>query len=291
MKNIALSVDVKSIIVDVSQEILEKNILDFTYSSLELNNITYKSTDKIYCNFLKYSNQYQIFVFNNNFEYMIFELLSNTENLDFTLYITKDFFVVFEKNKFYTYQKTNQEYSEDELLEYINKNFNISITTIIKLDENEVNKIIENKDFNLYKSNLKNINIKSNKTFLLYLSYLLICVLGTFFYQEFEEKSLHKHRAIKQNLAKKEYSKTIKKLKFTPYEKEYEKLIKTINKLDLKLVSLTYSNSRMKIKVHSKKKNNIYVFLAAYQKRLQSNNIRKLTSKNIFESILNVKIN
>ena len=291
MKNIALSIDVKSIIVDVSQEILEKNILDFTYSSLELNNITYKSTDKIYCNFLKYSNQYQIFVFNNNFEYMIFELLSNTKNLDFTLYITKDFFVVFEKNKFYTYQKTNQEYLEDELLEYINKNFNISITTIIKLDENEVNKIIENKDFNLYKSNLKNINIKSNKTFLLYLSYLLICVLGTFFYQEFEEKSLHKDRAIKQNLAKKEYSKTIKKLKFTPYEKEYEKLIKTINKLDLKLVSLTYSNSRMKIKVHSKKKNNIYVFLAAYQKRLQSNNIRKLTSKNIFESILNVKIN
>ncbi|MGB1226562.1 MAG: hypothetical protein ACPG9K_01630 [Poseidonibacter sp.] len=291
MKNIALSIDVKSIIVDVSQEILEKNILDFTYSSLELNNITYKSTDKIYCNFLKYSNQYQIFVFNNNFEYMIFELLSNTENLDFTLYITKDFFVVFEKNKFYTYQKTNQEYLEDELLEYINKNFNISITTIIKLDENEVNKIIENKDFNLYKSNLKNINIKSNKTFLLYLSYLLICVLGTFFYQEFEEKSLHKDRAIKQNLAKKEYSKTIKKLKFTPYEKEYEKLIKRINKLDLKLVSLTYSNSRMKIKVHSKKKNNIYVFLAAYQKRLQSNNIRKLTSKNIFESILNVKIN
>lgn len=291
MKNIALSIDVKSIIVDVSQEILEKNILDFTYSSLELNNITYKSTDKIYCNFLQYSNQYQIFVFNNNFEYMIFELLSNTKNLDFTLYISKDFFVVFEKNKFYTYQKTNQEYLEDELLEYINKNFNISITTIIKFDENEVNKIIENKDFNLYKSNLKNINIKSNKTFLLYLSYLLICVLGTFFYQEFEEKSLHKDRAIKQNLAKKEYSKTIKKLKFTPYEKEYEKLIKTINKLDLKLVSLTYSNSRMKIKVHSKKKNNIYVFLAAYQKRLQSNNIRKLTSKNIFESILNVKIN
>ena len=291
MKNIALSVDVKSIIVDVSQEILEKNILDFTYSSLELNNITYKSTDKIYCNFLKYSNQYQIFVFNNNFEYMIFELLSNTKNLDFTLYITKDFFVVFEKNKFYTYQKTNQEYLEDELLEYINKNFNISITTIIKLDENKVNKIIENKDFTLYKTNLKNINIKSNKTFLLYLFYLLICILGTFLYQEFEEKSFHKDRVTKQNFVKKEYSKTIQKLKFTPYEKEYEKVIKTINKLDLKLVSLTYSNSRMKIKVHSKNKNSIYVFLAAYQKRLQSNNIRKLTSKNIFESILNVKIN
>ena len=46
----------------------------------------------------------------------------------------------------------------------------------------------------------------------------------------------------------------------------------------------------MNIKISAKKKSNIYLFLNHYKKSLLSNSISKSDSKNIFISVLNVKI-
>jgi len=99
MKDIALPSDIKSIIVDVSEEIQKKNLLNFVYTSLDLNNIDYSSNDIIYSNFLEHSKQYQFFIFSNNFKYMIIELLDDEYSEDssnsFRLYIAKNFFVIY----------------------------------------------------------------------------------------------------------------------------------------------------------------------------------------------------
>jgi len=293
MKDIAKDSDIRSIIIDVSQKILEKNIKKFVYTSLKLNNINYNSSNTIYCIFLEYSNQYQIFIFDNKFKYMIFELLHTKKEVstEFTLYITKDSFVIFQKNKIYTYQKINQEYSQNELLKYINKNFNITIKNVVHLDDFEIEKIIEKNLISSNISNLKNINEKSKKVFLLYLSYIFVCIGASVGYKNYEELSYTKDIQKKQEIIKNEYLKTLKTLKFKPYEEEYNKLINTVSKYGLELISLNYTSTLMKIKVQSKDKNNIYLFLKYYQKNLVSNSISEVSSKKIFTSILNVKIN
>ena len=151
MKKIAAHSDIKSLIVDVSEEITPKNILNFAHTSLDINNIVYSSSDIIYCNFLKYSKEYQVLVFNNSFEHMIIEVLNYKDkeidklkhSITFILYITKTFFVIYENTKLYTYQLLNHEYTRNELLEFIYKNFNITICEIKELNEIELENNIE----------------------------------------------------------------------------------------------------------------------------------------------------
>jgi len=295
MENIAKSSEIKSILVGVSEKIRDKNILNFAITSLDLNNIEYSPNDKIYCTFLKHSNQYQIFVSDNSFKYMIFELIYDENPNDdntFTLYITKDFFVIFNDNHLYTYQKINQQYSKEELIEYISKSFNISITKVKEIDEIRLHEIMQKKEPSIDISYLQNINIKGKKSFYFYLLYLLICILSMFIYKNYEEENFNKQNLHKLQESKEKYFKILKVLKYTPFEIEYTKLIQTIKELDLKLISFSFTSKNINIKVSSNNKDNIYLLLNHYRKSLLGNSIRKSdSSENIFIGVLNVKIN
>jgi|GEM_PF-1021057 len=299
MKNIAALSDIKSLIVNVSEEITQKNLLNFAHTSLDIDGIEYSSIDIIYCNFLKYSKQYQLLVFPNNFKHMIIELLNYQDKkrdelkglITFRLYITKTFFVIYENNKLYSYQILNQEYSKDELLNFIDKNFNIVISEINEISDIELKNITENIDDNEIISSFSNINRKSNKSFLLYILYLVVCVFTTIIYESYENKLYNDKKLNKINTDKKEYLEISKILKFKPFKTEYIKLINTANKFNLKIISFNYSPGNMNIKVSTKKKDSIYLFLNDYQNNLLANSIVQLNSKDVFVSTINVKTN
>ena len=299
MENIATTSEIKSLIVDVSEKINQKNLLDFAHTTLDINNIEYTDTDIIYCNFLEYSKQYQFFIFSNNFKYMIIELLNNLdvkskhskELKTFSLYITRTFFVIYKNDKLYTYQTINQEYTKDELLSFINKSFNITITKIYELKDSELKKITENIEERRVINSLLNINKKTTKNFVIYLSYLFLCILSMLVYLSYESKNLENDKLKKMDTAKKEYSEISKILKFKPFRSEYEKLISTTKKFKLKIVSINYNNDSINIKLSTKNKDNIYLFLNDYEDNLLGNSIVKHDTKNIFDSIVNVKIN
>lgn len=293
MKDIALPSDIKSIIVDVSEEIQKKNLLNFVYTSLDLNNIDYSSNDIIYSNFLEYSKQYQFFIFSNNFKYMIIELLDDEHSEDssnsFRLYIAKNFFVIYKDSKLYAYQTLNQEYSKDELLNFISKSFNITISDINEISDSSLIKFSE------YTENknqmFTNINKKNNKSFLLFISYLLFCILSTVLYKTYDNKSFQNHKLERNKALKNEHLKISKTLKFKPFNTRYKRLINTANKFNLKILSLDYNPEVTNIKLSTKKKENIYLFLNEYQKSLLGNSIVKVDSKNIFIGTINVKSN
>lgn len=297
MKNIALTSDIKSLIVNVSEEIKKKNLLDFVYTSLNINNIDYSSNDIIYSNYLEHSSQYQFFVFPNNFKYMIIELLNEVqeeyqENKDlnsFTLFISKSFFVIYKNYKLYAYQVLNQRYSEDELFDFISKSFNITINNIYNLNDSILSKLEGNAENKKHK--FININKKSNKSFLLYILYLIICISFVGFYKTYESKNLENAKLHKIKLANNEHLKISKMLKFKPFKKEYKRLINTTKMFNLKILSFDYNPEIMKIKLSTKKKESIYLFLNEYQKSLLGNSIVKLDSKDIFIGTINVKPN
>jgi len=295
MEYVARKLDIKSILINVTEEISKNSILDFAVSSLNLNNIEYSPSDNIYCIFLEYSMQYQIIVFNNKFKYIIFELIFdnkiNVQKNIFSLYIAKDFFVIFRGKSLYTYQEISQEYTKEELIEYIFRNFNISIKDTKVLNESDQEKIIKSNIDNSNFSFLKNINIKSKKPFYIYLGYIIICLLSLFLYRTYEKEIYKKEELFKIQEDKRKYLNTIKILKFKPFITEYSELINMINNLNLELISLTYGHKTMKIKVSSRNKNNLYLLLKHYKNNLLENSISKQESKNIFIGVFNVKSN
>lgn len=295
MEYVARKLDIKSILINVTEEISKNSILDFAVSSLNLNNIEYSPSDNIYCIFLEYSMQYQIIVFNNKFKYIIFELIFdnkiNVQKNIFSLYIAKDFFVIFRGKSLYTYQEISQEYTKEELIEYIFRNFNISIKDTKVLNESDQEKIIKSNIDNSNFSFLKNINIKSKKPFYIYLGYIIICLLSLFLYRTYEKEIYKKEELFKIQEDKRKYLNTIKILKFKPFIFEYSELINMINNLNLELISLTYGYKTMKIKVSSRNKNNLYLLLKHYKNNLLENSISKQESKNIFIGVFNVKSN
>lgn len=308
MKNIALTSDIKSLIVDVSEEIKKKNLLNFIHTSLDINNIEYSNTDVIYSNYLLHSKQYQIFIFSNSFKYMIIELLNfkdkkceedkkydelnNRKDLNsFKLYISKTFFVIYKNDKLYTYQTLNQEYSKDELVNFIKKSFNVTISIIEEIKDSDLEKVFENIKDKKVNSSFFNINKKSNKSFILYLAYLLFCICSTVIYTSYESKSLLNDKLQKTDIAKKEYLEISKMLKFKPFKNEYEKLITTADKFKLKISSINYNRKSISIKLSTENKNSIYLFLNVYKENLLGNSIVKHDTQNIFESTINVQIN
>ena len=295
MEYVARKLDIKSILINVTEEISKNSILDFAVSSLNLNNIEYSPSDNIYCIFLEYSMQYQIIVFNNKFKYIIFELIFdnkiNVQKNIFSLYIAKDFFVIFRGKSLYTYQEISQEYTKEELIEYIFRNFNISIKDTKVLNESDLEKVIKSNINNSNFSSLKNINIKSKKPFYIYLGYIIICLLSLFLYRTYEKEIYKKEELFKIQEDKRKYLNTIKILKFKPFIFEYSELINMINNLNLELISLTYGYKTMKIKVSSRNKNNLYLLLKHYKNNLLENSISKQESKNIFIGVFNVKSN
>ena len=295
MKRIASKSDIRSILINVSQKILKKNLLDFVLSSLDLNNIKYAPLDNISCTFLEYSNQYQIFVFDNSFEHMIFELVYDVKEDNqkgiFSLYITKDFFVIFNGNTLYTYQKISQYYDKEELIEYISKSLNISITKIKELTELDLDEIIKRDIYNPNISFLQNINKKSQKLFYIYIMYLLFCILSTILYKNYEEEYLRKDNLQKLQESEKEYLNTIQTLKYNFFGNEYSRLLEVLRKFDLNLISFSYSSKSMKIKISSKNKEKIYLFLEYYKSDLLANNLTKSDSQSVFIGVLDVQIN
>ncbi|MAD41956.1 MAG: hypothetical protein CL623_06150 [Arcobacter sp.] len=297
MKDIALTSDIKSLIVDVSEEIKKKNLLNFIHTSLDLNNIDYSSTDIIYSNYLVHSKQYQFFVFANTFKYMIIELFyeevpkeSSNKNLNsFNLYVSNSFFVIYKNSKLYAYQVLNQEYSEDELLNFIKKSFNITISDIYEISDSFLHKLeesVKNK-----KLIFTNINKKSNKSFLFFLTYLFICICSAVTYDMYKSKILERKKFEKIENIKAEHLKISKMLKFKPFKIEYKRLISTANKFNLKILSFDYKIEVMNIKLSTKNKESIYLFLDEYQSSLLGNSIEKIDTENIFIGIINVKPN
>jgi hypothetical protein len=292
MKDIASISDIKNFIVDVSEEITDKNILNFAHTTLDINNIEYSSSDIIYCRFLKYSKQYQFFVFDDSFKYMMIELINVSDNKKgFNLYISKSFFVIYENNKLYAYQTINQEYSKDELFTFVSKKFNIIITDVQEFVDIELKNIKDEIDIKEVVSTFSNINKKSDKSFLLYIMYLLLCIGITLTYDNYKNKLLDNKKTNLIMNTKKEYLKISKMLKFKPFNIKYKELITTTKKFNLKIISFKYNIESINIKVSAKKKNSIYLFLNNYQKILLGNSIIKLDSKNIFMSTINVKVN
>ena len=254
--------EIKSLFINVSEEIENKNLKKFIFTSLILNNFEINKNDFIHINFISELKQYQVLVFSKEYKnaiFQIFELfyLEKKDSNSFDLYFTNEFFCLYKNGKFYYFQSIQSQIFIEDLIEYINKNFSI------KLDNYEIfdKKSLENlKNEYLEKSvnnKLENFNLKKDYSFKIYLFYLLIIIFSFSFY--FYNNQLNKEEKNEMKVEN-NFEKLKKEYSFTSISSDFDSLMELVKKHNLNIKSFEYKENKQKIVLSSSSKSDIYAF-------------------------------
>ena len=236
--------------------------------------------------------KYQVLIFSNYLKYAIFQIFEQfylqKENINcFDLYLTNDFFCLYKNGKFYYYQNLESKIPINDLIEYVNKSFFIKIDNFEVIDEvyqKELEKIYLEKKI---KNRLQNFNSRNNYGFKIYLFYILIvlCFSIMLYQNNLEIKEEKSDVLIENNFEriKKEHS-------FISFSLTFDNLLQVLKKFNLNLESFEYKENGIKIVLSSPSKSNIYSFFNELKDKLISHEINYLENKEIYESIIYVKL-
>ena len=288
MLDFAFTNEIKSLFIDVSEEIENKNLKKFIFTSLKLNNFEINKNDFIHVNFISELKQYQVLVFSKKYKNAIFQLfelfyLDKNDLNKFDLYFTNDFFCLYKNTKFYYFQKIESHFEIDELIEYINKKFTLKIDNYKIIDNLELEELKTSYLEKKIQNKLANFNKSDNYSFKIYLFYLVaILILSLFFW---EDKDETKNNFIVEN----EFDKLKNEYVFSSFNTDFNFLIKSLQKYNLNLKSFEYKENRIKINFSTISKPDIYNLFTNLKDKLISQEINYLENEKIYEVIIYVK--
>ena len=280
--------EIKSLFIDVSEEIENNNLKKFIFTSLKLNNFEINKNDFLLINFIYELKQYQVLIFSKEYKnaiFQIFELYYLEENgLDkFDLYLTNEFFCLYKNGKFYYFQNIESHFEINELIEYINKKFMLKIDNYKIIDNVELEELkncyLEKKS----KNKFENFNRRDDYSFKIYLVYLIVILVSSVFLLENKDET--KNLSIIEN----EFDKLKNDYLFISFNADFDFLTKLLQKHNLNLKSFEYKENRIKISFYTTSKANIYSLFEDLKDRLISQEINYSENEKNYEAIVYVK--
>ena len=289
MNNFETIDNIQIITTKTNEEIRAKNLEDFIFTTLTLNNITIDEESKIYYIFSKETSSYQIFLSKNRKIPIFFSFTLLSNNL-ISLYYSKHFFCIYKNNKLIYLSKLDDEIKIEELKVYIEKKLNIKIELTKFYTENDLNNLVLLfTDENLKQLESVDCISKSVKnSFTIYLVYLLL-LLGAGVYLF----NLYNKRIPEDNnltLKKNELILLIKKKNYKSVKYEINSLLSDLNKYKFTLSSLVYNKNKFTLVFYSKNKTKVFIFLKKYSRNIISNSI-KYQESNRYENNIIIKFN
>ena len=291
MSNFAQANEIKSILIDVSEEIENKNLKKFIFTSLKLKNLIINKSDFIHINFITELNQYQILIFPTHYKNAIFQIyelfyLDKNSLESFDLYLSENYFCLYKNGEFYYYQNIESEILINDLIEYINKNFSLKIDNhkIInnayeeELKNNYLEKTLNNK--------LINFNSKNSYGFGIFLVYILTLILSSYLF--FLNNQIDSEN--KNEISSDSYDKLKNEHIFISFSSNLNELADLLNKYHLNLKTLEYKENRIKVVLSTPTKADIYSFFSELKTNLISHDINYFENEKIYESTIYVKL-
>lgn len=280
--------EIKSLLIDVSEQIENKNLKKFIFTSLKLNNFEINKNDFVHINFIKELKQYQVLVFPKKYKNAIFQIFElfylDKTNLDiFDLYLTNEFFCLYKNTKFYYFQKIESHFEIEELVEYINKKFMLKIDNYKIIDNFELEELKNSYLEKKLENRVQNFNKKDNYSFKIYLVYLIVVLISFLFFLENKDET--KNSFIVEN----EFDKLKNEYIFSSFNADFDFLLKLLQKHKLNLKSLEYKENKIKITFYTTSKPDIYSLFSDLKDRLISQEINYLENEKIYEAIIYVK--
>lgn len=281
--------NIKIISVDVTDIISPKYLKEFIKTSIDIEKVRLEPSSKVFISFIQEINRYEIYIVNSSQKYplilpQVFTTYYSENDISFEsidLFITKDFFVVYKNKKLYL-SKKNEQYRQDDILNYINFNYNLKVDKIYVISEKELEKLKEKflKEY-ICDFDLQYITLKNNSSYRYFLIYLIISILVSFyiFYpklkiepkqivtsniEQLQNLKLQYKKLSRDNIKEEKISKRI--IEFFNYLKIYK----------INIIKIEYKKS-LYAQIIANKKQNLYDFLAIYDKKIK---IIKLTKTN-----------
>lgn len=276
--------------VEVSEKIENKNLKNFIITTFKLKNITFNKNDKIFINYIKELKEYQIFILGEDFDFFDFQVFeqfyeNKKEFEKFDLYLCEYFFCLYKNSKIYYYQKLNQTIQKDELIEFLNKKFQINIDDFKQIDKNHFEELKKSFLEKNIKQNLHFFNLKQNYGLIIYILYLFILIIISYFI--FSNQEENKQIDDKQELNIKDLQ---AKHKFQSFQKKLDLIFQNITINSLNLQSLEFRQNKIKLVLTSQKKENIYNFLEKNSKNINFSSINFIKESNLYEVVIDAKI-
>lgn len=197
----------------------------------------------------------------------------------------KIFFCLYKNSKIYYYQKLNQIIQKDELIEFLNKKFQINIDNFKQIDKNEIEKLKNSYLEKNIKQNLSFLNLNQDYGFVFFVLYLFVVLIFSFFIFSNEEKieQIENKEEINIDILKHKY-------KFQSFQEKLDLIFQDINTNSLDLQSLEFKQNRLKLILTSRKKEDLYQFLEKNNKNITFSSINFLENSNLYEAVIDAKI-
>lgn len=294
MSTYALNNEIKSLLIDVSEEIENKNLKKFIFTSLKLNNFEISKNDFMYINFISELKQYQVLTFPNHYKNSIFQIFElyylNKKDLNkFDLYFCDDFFCLYKNGKFYYFQNLQTEIDIDDLIEYINKKFSIILDSFNVIQKESYEDLKKEYLEKAFKNKLENFNIKDDYSFKIYLFYILIIIIScvTFYLYDNQIKNEKNEKSI---IEENQFDKLKKEHFFTSISLDFNNIVRLLGKHNLNLKSFEYKDNKQKIVFSSFIKSDIYSFFNELKDNLITQEINYFENEKNYEAVIYVKL-
>ena len=291
MLEIAPNNQIKSLLIDVSEEIENKNLKKFVSTTLNLNNIVLNKNDFLYINFISEINKYQILIFPKEFKYMVFQIFEQLyidKNINkYDLYLTESFFCLYKNGSFYYSQKLESKVIIEDLISYLNKIFSIKIDSYQFIDEFQQKKLEKKYLESNEKNIIQNFNIKNSHSLKIYLLYIFL--LFSFCAVVFQNKLENSQKEDSEINIRNDFEKLKKEHLFNSFSNFFNELFLIFVKYDFDLESFEYKENSLKIVFSSSLKTNIYSFFNEIKEKLISQEISYLEKEELYKAVVYVK--
>ncbi len=170
--------------IKVTEEINPKKLLTFLRTQIELQSLLITDTSYFYYSFLPQSLQYEVIVFTQKkdfFSSLFIYLFQLCKEELCTLFITADFFCIYEKRKLIALKKVSN-VTQTDILSYVEQTYQVTPTNTVDLRDEDMRGLVESCNEKCKKGIEKNIyKVIPDNSFQYFIFYTL-CASVVFMY-------------------------------------------------------------------------------------------------------------
>lgn len=262
---------------NTSEEIEKRHLKDFFKTTITNSSHKITSKSKIFYSYFKESNLYEIYLIENysNKNICLAFLFYEIHDKKYSeLFITENFFCVFQNAEIKIFKEILDKVSQDEILEFLTKRYKIIIDKTHFIDLNTIEELKKRYIANKNKKEPPLIALETNKSLLYFFSFTLVVFLIPIIHFNFYHGS-NKDSKITQrkiSILEKEYNSLIDK-KSTKNSKIIINILEQIKDFSLNLKSLTLKNKKLYIFLDANSKSNLINFVENYKGNIKINKL------------------
>ena len=302
-QNFISASSIKTITIDVTEEINQNFLKDFIRTTLETNNITIDNDTYISYNFIQNNSLYEIYIIHSSLDNItiapdiltIFYKNKDTKSID--LFILKDFFVIYKKEELYSFKYFKESSEYEDIKSYVTQTYKLKLDNIYKIDEDKFNqlKLLHSNQNSTTKKSSFN-KLKKNNSFFVFtiftfISIIIFLIFSYSTYTNTQDTLLSKLTTVKnkyQQIKQKQHSQS-EPVNHNKISSKLIELFKYIKLENLTTQKISYESKIVSLALLHIKKDKLLNFLTIYPTNTTIESIKFLQEQEIYKMVIKIE--